>query len=152
VKRLFRETLFGGYTPNSFAADLGFTVTRIGAGLMMAIGHGWGKIPPSEQFIGGVTAMGFPMPTASAWAAALSEFLGGILLALGLLTRPAAFFIAFTMLVAAFKVHWDDPFFAAHADREIGQGSKEMAILFLLLMIPFLFAGSGRMGVDRALR
>jgi putative oxidoreductase len=45
-----------------------------------------------------------------AWAAALSEFLGGIFLALGLFTRLAAFFIACTMLVAILGVHAADPY------------------------------------------
>ena len=73
--------------------------------------HGYGKvfggdITPLTQ---GVTAMGFPYPEVFAWAAALSEFLGGICIVLGLFTRPAAFFVFATMSVAAFIAHKADP-------------------------------------------
>src|SRR5688500_450202 len=41
------------------------------------------------------------------WAmAALSEFVGGILIVLGLFTRVGAFFVLCTMITAVFSVHW----------------------------------------------
>ena len=92
--------------------DIGLLVLRLGAGLFMAFGHGFGKIPPSDGFIGGVEKLGLPMPIFFAWMAAFSEFLGGLLIALGLFTRPAAFFWICTMGTAAFIRHADDPFSA----------------------------------------
>src|SRR5215475_11376231 len=44
-------------------------------------------------------------------AAALSEFIGGALVMIGLYTRIGAFFIACVMLVAIFGVHWQNGFF-----------------------------------------
>ena len=83
---------------------------RVLAGLGLAFGHGWGKISSlvtggGDRFIAGVGALGFPLPGVFAWAAALSEIAGGLLLALGLGTRIAASFAAFTMFVAAFFRH-----------------------------------------------
>lgn len=136
-----RKFLFGGITPASKLADAALTLLRIAAGLMMAAFHGWGKLPPSADLVQGVESMGFPLPTVFAWAAGLSEFVGGILLAIGLCTRPAAFFIACTMIVAAFIVHRADPLAA-----------REMAILYLGVSLVFLANGAGRFGFDPALR
>ena len=84
--------------------------------------------------------MGFPLPTLFAWAAALSEFAGGLLVAIGLLTRPAAFFAACTMAVAFFVRHGDQPFLEG-----------ERAFLFLTAFLAILVAGAGRYAVDALL-
>jgi putative oxidoreductase len=105
----------------------------------------WGKdgLGPSDQFIGGVAGLGFPAPTAFAWAAALTEFVGALLLAAGLLTRPVALAVAFNMAVAAFGVHLHDPIVASGGGR-----SKEMALLYMAPAILFLLAGAGRYSLD----
>jgi len=61
----------------------------------------------------GVANLGFPAPALFAWAAALAEFLGGLLVFLGLGTRVAAAFAAFTMVVAGFARHKAHLHFAA---------------------------------------
>lgn len=121
----------------SSADETAMTLLRIAAGLMMAFGHGLGKLPPSEGLISGVTALGFPAPVLFAWLAALAEFAGGILLALGFLTRFSAFALAFTMLVAAFGVHLADPF-----------KIKELSLIYLVIYILFTVRGSGRWSID----
>lgn len=137
--------LIGGATPASLAADITWTIARLGFGLLMAFGHGIHKVPPGEQFVEGVGDLGFPVPVIFAWMAAISEFFGGLLLAVGLLTRPAAFLIVGTMFVAAFIRHWEDPVFGPGA-------SKEMALLYLCAAVAFLGAGGGRFSIDMALR
>lgn len=117
--------------------ETSLTILRVAAGLMMAFGHGLGKLPPSEGLISGVTALGFPAPGLFAWLAALAEFGGGILLAIGLLTRVNAFLLAFTMLVAAFGVHLADPFKV-----------KELSLLYLVIYVLFMIRGSGRLSLD----
>jgi putative oxidoreductase len=123
---------------NNIWNELSITVLRLYVGFAMAFGHGLGKIPPSDRLIEGVTGMGFPMPVAFAWAAALAEFLGGILLAVGLLTRPSAFFLGFTMCVAGFVAHAQDPF-----DR------KELALFYAACCLVFLFRGASGLSIDR---
>lgn len=146
MNSIMRTILFGGSKPESIAADVGLTLLRIFAGIAIAF-HGWGKLPPPEFFISGVADMGFPAPTFFAWAAALSEFLGGLLLAAGFFTRVGAFFVFSTMMTAAFVAHWSDPLFAT------GEGaSKEHALLFGSIALAFVLAGSGRMSVDAAIR
>ena len=66
---------------------------------------------------------------------------GGIFLALGFLTRWAAFFIAFVMLVAILGVHAADPY-----------QRKELAFMYLFVAAAFMIKGSGDWSVDSFLR
>jgi len=138
---LLRSILFGGESGLSFAANAGLTLVRIFAGVSLALAHGLGKVPPSEGLVNATAKMGFPMPTVFAWAAGLSEFVGGILLALGLLTRFAGFFVAFTMVTALVGVHWADPF-----------GKKELALLYLFIALTFMIKGANDWSIDGFLR
>lgn len=125
----------------SAPADLGLLMLRLFAGLSLALAHGRGKLPPTERFLAGVEEMGFAFPLFFGWAAAFSEFVGGILIALGLFTRPAAFFIAFTMAVAAFIRQAGDPF-----------AERELALLYGVVAVTLLLTGAGRYAVDARLR
>ncbi len=135
------KVLFAGESGLSYQANAGLALLRIFAGVALAFGHGIGKIPPSEQFIAGTAAMGFPAPEVFAWAAAKSEFLGGICLALGLFTRFASFFICVTMLAALTLVHGADPF-----------GKQELAFFYFFVAFAFLLKGSGDWSIDSFLR
>jgi len=138
--------LAAGDEPNSILADLGFTAMRVSAGLMMAFGHGLAKVPPAAGFVETVGSLGFPSPTVFAWAAGLSELVGGLLIAVGLFTRPASLFLTATMGVAAFLRHGADPLFSREGP------SKELALLYFAAAVAFLLAGSGRFGLDCLLR
>lgn len=138
---LLKRILFGGESDLSPLANAGMTLLRIFTGVTMAFAHGIGKLPPGEKLIEGAANLGFPAPAVFAWAAALSEFAGGIGLALGLCTRISGFFIAFTMAVAAFGVHGADPF-----------GKKELALLYLAVAVAFMLKGAGDWSVDAILR
>lgn len=121
--------------------EIGLLLLRIGIGLGL-IYHGSGKLfGDMAGFVEGVARMGFPLPALFAWAAALSEFLGGIGILLGLFTRSAAIFVGCTMFTAAFIRHADDPF-----------SHKEKALLYLLVALAFLIMGSGRISIDSWIR
>jgi len=134
---MIRDFLFGSADGNRFYASFGLLLLRLFAGLGMAFGHGLGKLPPSPGFIEGIAKMGFAWPEGFAWIAALSEFAGGLLIALGLLTRPAALLLAITMYVAAFMKHAEDPF-----------SSQEKAMLYGVIALFLLLRGAGRYSVD----
>jgi len=120
---------------------IGMTLLRVTAGVSMST-HGYSKVFGNmEKFTAGVSEMGFPMPEVFAWAAALSELVGGICLAVGLGTRISAFLIAGTMVVAVFIRHAADPF-----------QRKELAVIYLAMMIFFVLAGGGRWSVDSILK
>jgi putative oxidoreductase len=122
---------------SSVSPDVGLLVLRLSVGLMMAFGHGLGKVPVSERFVSGVAEMGFPMPTLFAWSAALSELVGGIFIALGLLTRPSSLMLLVTMAVAVFLRHGDDPF-----------SKRELGLLYGAACIALAVAGPGRFSID----
>ena len=151
MKNRLMQFLFGGLGTASAPGDFGLLVLRVAFGTYIAL-HGWGKIYSDGNFgimpqlVEGVSAMGFPAPTAFAWMAALTEFVGGILVVLGLLTRPAALALVFNMCVAAFVAHGDDPWYAP------GARSKENALLYLAPFVLLLLVGAGRFAVDRPLR
>lgn len=112
--------------------------------LMMGAGiawHGYGKLfgGQMDMFTNGVSSMGFPFPVFFAWAAALTEFVGGILIAIGLKVRIAAAFVAVTMIVAAFVAHKLDPFKV-----------KELALAYLTIAVALGLTGPGRYSLDRS--
>ena len=123
---------------------------RLALGIVM-FAHGAQKVLGSfggsgfNQFVSGNTPFGFMRP---AWlwlaAAALSEFVGGILVALGFLTRVAAFFIACVMVTAIIGVHWPGGFFAATRGYEYPLSLFAMAIALLI-------AGGGQASIDKGL-
>lgn len=133
--------VFGGAQLDRISGDAGLALLRAFAGASLALAHGLGKMPPGEGFVRGVDALGFPAPALFAWAAALSELLGGLLVAIGLCTRPAAALAGFTMLVAALGQHANDPY-----------ARKELALLYLSVMLCFFLVGSGRFGLDALVR
>jgi putative oxidoreductase len=124
----------------SRAADFGLLLLRLAGGLSLALAHGLGKFPPSARFVERVGGMGFPAPELFAWLAALAELGGGILLALGLLTRPAAALVAGNMLVVALVAHAGDPF-----------GDREKPVLFAAIALTILLKGPGRYSLDALL-
>jgi putative oxidoreductase len=74
-------------------------------------------------------------------AAALSEFIGGALVMIGLYTRIGAFFIACVMLVAIFGVQWRYGFF-------IEAGGFEFPLALLGMAIALMISGGGAASID----
>jgi putative oxidoreductase len=133
-----KNLLFGTSISGPFLSQLGLATLRLVTGLSIAFGHGLGKLPPPSHFVKAVSALGLPLPEVFAWAAGLSEFVGGLLLAVGLMTRPAAATVAITLGVAVFGHHAGDPFKA-----------RELALLYCAIALSFACTGSGRFGLDR---
>src|SRR5688572_20698199 len=115
---------------------VGLFVLRIVVGAAFML-HGWPKIHNATGW------MGDAYPGWAQAVAAFSEFGGGALLILGLLTPLAAVAIGSTMAVAVnFHYSKGDPF--------VGKGgpSYELAAVYLAMMIMFLLVGPGRLSVD----
>ena len=141
-----QKVLFGGLGAETTVGDVGLAILRVSVGLYIAA-HGLGKLPPEQGFIGMTGGMGFPAPTLMAWMAGLTEFVGGLMVAAGLLTRWACLGLIFNMGVAAFVAHGSDPWMDAP-----GKPSKEMAMLYMFPFLALLFMGAGRFSVDALLR
>ena len=143
--------------------DVALLVLRL-AGVGLALAHGWGKIAAlvsgdAAGFIEGVARLGFPLPGVFAWAAALAEFAGGLLVAFGLFTRWAASFSAFTMLIAGtlrhqFQLHvlvWLGLYQASEETIEDWR-DPEKALLYFLIFVALVLMGAGRFSLDRIVR
>ncbi len=122
---------------------IGLLILRVAVGAAFVF-HGWFKITSP----GGMTAWmgpGAPVPGFLQAAAALSEFLGGVGLILGLLTPLASFFLACTIIVAVGMVHLpnNDPFVSPTGGR-----SWELAAGYLAAALAVLLAGPGRLSLD----
>ncbi|NUO02827.1 MAG: DoxX family membrane protein [Saprospiraceae bacterium] len=93
---------FGEHRPIIF--QIIWLLFRLHAGISIAIGAGYSKLSMPEWFTQQVGDIGFtfPSPFFWAWLAVWGEFMGGLLIALGLFTRLAAFQLAFQFFVISF--------------------------------------------------
>lgn len=125
----------------STAAQLGWAVVRLVFGLGIALFHGYGKVFEGRVagLVRAVSDMGFPWPTFFAWAASLSELLGGALVAVGLGTRAGAAAVCATMAVALYR-HLPEP-----------MAKSELALLYLAVMTMAVLVGGGRFSLDALL-
>jgi|TARA_B110000438_G_scaffold303358_1_gene364472 putative oxidoreductase len=73
-----------------------------------------------------------------------AEFFGGLFILLGLLTRPAAIALSFTMIVAIFSVHFANGLFMANNGYEFG-------LALLAASISLALSGSGKLALDNVL-
>lgn len=122
--------------------NLSETVLRVFAGIAL-ITHGWPKIQDPLARVELVESLGF-YPGVF-WSAMLSgtEFFGGILIAIGLFTRPAAVGALIVLLVAAW-FHW--------ITQGQGYSGAEKALLWAAIMLFFAIRGGNRHSVDSLLR
>jgi len=114
--------------------------------VLMGVGiahHGFQKIFGGhiEKFAEGVAGMGLPFPEFFAWAAALSEFAGGIIIALGFKARVGAFFVFCTMTVAVFVRHAADPI-----------AVKELALAYWTMAGMLMMTGAGGWSLDELIK
>lgn len=73
------------------------------------------------------------------------ELVGGVLLALGIFTRPVAFILSGNMAVAYFMAHAPESFFPV-------VNGGDAAILYCFVFLYFVFAGGGAWSVDATRR
>lgn len=131
-------------TPTAQGAEplttsLGLLLLRVAGGAMMMV-HGWSKAASySERAATFSDPLGVGSQT-SLTLAIFGELVCAALLIPGLGTRLAAVPYAFTMVVAGFLVHADDPW-----------ARKELAMLYLVVGLVVLVAGPGRLSLDALL-
>ena len=70
-----------------------------------------------------------------------AEFFGGLLLIIGLLTRPTSLVLAITMLVAIFSVHIQNGLFMSNNGYEFG-------LALLAISVTLIIQGSGKFAID----
>ncbi len=121
-------------------------VVRVTAGVLL-IPHGYTKLFTAgaiDGLAGYLDSLGLAPGIFWAWVIALLEFFGGIMLAVGFLTRPVAAMVAGFMAVAAFYVHWGNGFFW-------NNGGYEYPLMWGIIALVILFRGAGAYSVDAKL-
>ena len=142
--RLFVPALGGFYDAVS---GLGYPLIRFFTGLIL-MPHGAGKLfgwfggRGIEGTAAGFAKMGLEPALPLATLVGVTEFFGGLLVAIGLLTRPAALGVAVLMAVAVFQVHLKNGFFWFN-------GGYEYPLLWGMIAIAIVFRGGGALSVDR---
>lgn len=133
-------------------ASIGILALRLMIGLMMLIGHGIPKIQgyvanKDKFYVPDFFPLKYMSPPFSLMAAIGAECGAATLIILGLATRPAAFILGFTMVVAAFAAHASAPWFPSQGISV----SKEPALLYLIPMIAIILSGAGAYSMDAGL-
>src|ERR671916_2980860 len=126
---------------NSFVhrcAPYMLSVLRIVAALLL-MQHGAQKL---FGFPAGAQASPTPPLMSLMGFAGVLEFFGGLLLLIGLFTRPVAFILSGLMAVAYFMVHAPQGFWPV-------QNKGELAVLYCFVFLYLAVAGGGGWGVGR---
>ena len=130
-------------------AGYGLTVLRIFVGVIFAAHgsqklFGWfggGGLAGTAQWM---ESIGLGPGTLMAALAGGTEFFGGLALIIGLLARPAALGLSFTLLVAIFSVHIHNGLFMAN-------NGYEFALALLGGTVAVLIEGAGKLSLDRSI-
>lgn len=124
------------------------TLLRVYLGVMFTL-HGYmklfvaGALPGTAAFF---SQIGIPMANVAAVIVALAEFVGGILLIIGVFTKLASFVLLIEMLVAFLKVHLNMGFFISQ--KAYGY---EYVLLIITVLIVLLVNGPGNISVGKKL-
>lgn len=120
---------------------LALLLMRIAAGAVLAM-HGWAKILDHvHSHIHLVQSLN--LPGWLAYVSTATEFVGGLLLIAGLLTRFAALAATINMAVAVALVHWPHGL--------TGPGGYQFPLAILALCFALLALGAGPISLDRGL-
>ncbi len=118
---------------------LGLLVVRVVLGIIL-VAHGYPKVLGGEfhKHMGFVGSLG--LPTWLAVFSAGTEFVGGILLILGLFTRIVGVFATVEMAVIIAKVHWKNGL--------LGQGGYQFPLALGAMAFGLIFLGGGPLSLD----
>ena len=103
--------------------------------------HSLKKFDPSWQ----EWLMSIGMPPEMQLPIALAEFIGGILLITGVLTRVTGSVFAAILLGAIFHIRWENGFF-------VSQGGWEWDLVMLAAVLAIIVAGPGRISISHLVK
>lgn len=127
---------------NAGLAGTTHAILRIGAGLLF-FHHG---APKLFGWFGGMGGEGGTAELVSLMGlAGILEVFGGLLIAIGLLTRPVAAIVAIEMLIAYFRAHLPQGWVPIEND-------GELALLYMVVWVFLAGNGAGPFSVDGWLR
>ena len=134
---------FFSLNPSYFFSSKSYFLLRLATGFFMCYFHGWSKLMSDSdrwyrlgstvtEFIG-IDALSIPL----GFMAAFAESIGSLFIVIGLTTRPMAFLLFFTMLVASSKKLL-----------QAGIDGSELPLLYLCLSFFILLNGPGKYSLD----
>lgn len=123
------------------------------AGVMKFNGSNWfGNVQENFPFPFNV------IPVEISWfLSTWTEILGSIGLFIGLFTRFWAFSLIILTIVAIFGVHWPDDWsslselWKGYAVSDKGFGNYRIPLLFIVMLLPLVFRGAGKLSLDHVL-
>lgn len=134
------------FTSGPLPSGAALLAIRLVMGPMLAW-HGYKKIEGGvDSFVGTVDRLGFPLPELLARGVIGIELIGGLCLALGLLTRLWGALLTVQMLLIVFKVKWDLGVLGPP-----GRGGFELDLLYAVTGAALLLAGPGLAALDHLL-
>ncbi|WP_347956313.1 DoxX family protein [Gordonia aichiensis] len=122
--------------------NLATTIARVILGVIF-LAHGCQKffVNGMDNVAAGFDAMGAPLPTVSAWLAALAETVGGALLIVGLAVPVVSVILILDMIGAILIAHVDAGFWAS-------DGGYELPLALIAGLIAVGFVGHGVLAAD----
>lgn len=106
---------------------------------------GWGKLHNIQSFAGFLASLGIPMPGVNAWFVASLEYVGGMLLLVGLASRMIAIPLSINMIVAYLTADHDAVINVFHNPDAFIAATP---FLFLLVSLIVLAFGPGVFSID----
>ena len=103
--------------------------------------HSIKKFDPSWQ----EWLVGIGLPPELQIPIALAEFIGGIMLILGVLTRITGVIFSIILLGAIFHIRWENGFF-------VSQGGWEWDLIMLAAVLSIIAVGPGRISITRLVK
>ena len=133
-------------------------LTQILLLLFFRLNWGWlffvtgkGKLLNHAQVVNFFTSLHLPAPDVTAWFVALVECLGGLLLILGLFTRPVGLILSINMLVAYLSVEEDKNKLFNFFSNQDAFFQSDPFFFFLAGLMAFAFGG-GPLSLDTLLK
>ncbi|CED57731.1 DoxX family protein [Aliivibrio wodanis] len=126
-----------GFNTLALRIPVGIIFMAHGAQKLFAWFGGYGLAGTGQFF----ESIGLAPGVAMAFLAGSAEFFGGLFIILGLLTRPSAFVLAFTMLIAIVSVHLPNGLFMSN-------GGYEFGLALLAASVSLMLSGGGKVAVD----
>ena len=157
-----RNALIGPGPDSPWAVDVAALPLRLHVGISTCVGAGVSKMFPSPKadgtpesfppswFVEQVQGMGLPAPEFFATMAIIAEVIGGALLAVGLLTRPAALLVAVHFAVATWMFH--GPRYAEGGGGLYPILTISITQLYTWAAVAFIAFGGGRLSLDAVAR